>query len=312
MAERIPDLAAKIALLLKVMNLSRGRVAARLEVDKSLVGRWVSGAVQPTAHNLSKLTDLARSVRPDFNLLSWERPVDEFAATLGSGREAVPTGPADPVWCFVVARTSRQEVARDGDAYPGFYHIWRYALNNSGAIVRETLMIERHGDDLLIRETDGLNEHRGHAVLSRRQLYAIMEARERQDGMYFMVLNGVGTGRALLLDGIMLTVCSIRSLPPGATTVVLQRFADVDQDAAANEHRWAAEKEEARTVLLEGRARSLIPARILRAIENRVGLARSDGEIDTVLRLPVERSISMCETDGEAMRPFGELEPAAR
>mgnify|MGYP000007444798 CR=1 FL=1 len=38
----------------------RGRLAADLGVDKSVVGRWATGAVRPSDHNLSRLTALAR------------------------------------------------------------------------------------------------------------------------------------------------------------------------------------------------------------------------------------------------------------
>ena len=48
--------AAKLDLVLRALSLSRGRLAAALGVDKSLVGRWTSGAVTPSDHNLSRLT----------------------------------------------------------------------------------------------------------------------------------------------------------------------------------------------------------------------------------------------------------------
>lgn len=39
----------KLDLVLKALSLSRGRLAAQLGVDKSLAGRWASGAVTPSA-----------------------------------------------------------------------------------------------------------------------------------------------------------------------------------------------------------------------------------------------------------------------
>lgn len=115
-------------------------------------------------------------------------------------------------------------------------------------MVRSVIQIERRGDELRFRETDGLNEHRGHMILNRGQLYAIGEEEQRQDGMLFPILNGFGTGRALMLDGILLTVCSSRTRPPGATIVVLERLDDLSPDEVANELRWTELKGEALVV----------------------------------------------------------------
>lgn len=51
----------KLGLVLKSLSMSRGRLASELGVDKSLVGRWVSGTVTPSSHNLKNLTRLLMS-----------------------------------------------------------------------------------------------------------------------------------------------------------------------------------------------------------------------------------------------------------
>ena len=53
-----PHFHEKLDLILKALSMSRGRLAAELGVDKSLVGRWVSGVVHPSALNLENLTRL--------------------------------------------------------------------------------------------------------------------------------------------------------------------------------------------------------------------------------------------------------------
>lgn len=65
----------KLDLVLKALSLSRGRLAAQLGVDKSLAGRWASGAVTPSAHNLENLTRLVASHRPGFSLLDRSKSV---------------------------------------------------------------------------------------------------------------------------------------------------------------------------------------------------------------------------------------------
>ncbi len=69
--EPIRDLAAKLTLGLRAASLSRVELASRLGVDKSLVGRWLSGAVHPTEHNLTRLTALLNERLSDFSMADW-------------------------------------------------------------------------------------------------------------------------------------------------------------------------------------------------------------------------------------------------
>ena len=47
------DFARKLGLVLEALNLSRGRLAQTVGVDKSAVSRWVSGVQAPSDHNLA-------------------------------------------------------------------------------------------------------------------------------------------------------------------------------------------------------------------------------------------------------------------
>ena len=73
--------AKKLELVLKVLSMSRSRLAADLGVDKSVVGRWVSGAVQPSAHNLSLLSGLIAQHIPGFTTLDWDRGLPAFGGS---------------------------------------------------------------------------------------------------------------------------------------------------------------------------------------------------------------------------------------
>src|ERR1700704_4835313 len=81
--------AKKLELVLKVLSMSRARLAADLAVDKSVVGRWVSGAVQPSAHNLSLLSALIAEHIPGFTALDWDRSLAAFASLIGADLEAI-------------------------------------------------------------------------------------------------------------------------------------------------------------------------------------------------------------------------------
>src|SRR5437868_2451790 len=85
----------KLDLVLKALSMSRGRLAADLGVDKSLVGRWASGAVTPSAHNLENLTRLVAQRRAGFTMLDWDRDLDGLAQVFGV-EPAVARGPDKP------------------------------------------------------------------------------------------------------------------------------------------------------------------------------------------------------------------------
>ena len=118
MAEAFPE---KLSLVLKALSMSRARLAAELGVHKSVVGRWVSGAVAPSAHNLSRLSALIARQLPDFATLDWEWDLESFAARLRNqkattGRAAGARGGLPlPLIGQIIART-----AISGGAYEGF------------------------------------------------------------------------------------------------------------------------------------------------------------------------------------------------
>src|SRR5277367_4610821 len=89
----------KLALVLKALSISRGALAAELGIDKSVVGRWVAGRVQPTSHNLSRLSAYIGTRVDGFTTLDWERPISGLAPMLGASAEATrqAVGAADAV-----------------------------------------------------------------------------------------------------------------------------------------------------------------------------------------------------------------------
>jgi len=79
----IADFAHKFGLVLKACNLSRGRLAQAVGIDKSVVSRWASGVQAPTDNNLSLLTEAVGRHRPGFARADWELASQAFAARLG-------------------------------------------------------------------------------------------------------------------------------------------------------------------------------------------------------------------------------------
>lgn len=81
--EQVVELPEKLGLVLKALSLSRVALAQRLGVDKSLVGRWLSGAVHPTEDNLARLAALVAETIPAFRLADLYGGIGELASRLG-------------------------------------------------------------------------------------------------------------------------------------------------------------------------------------------------------------------------------------
>jgi TolB-like protein len=84
----VADFARKFELVLKTFNLSRGRLAQSLGVDKSVVSRWASGVQAPVDHNLALLTEAVARHKVDFSRSDWDLDTSAFKARLGLTKEA--------------------------------------------------------------------------------------------------------------------------------------------------------------------------------------------------------------------------------
>ena len=292
------DFAAKLRLALKTLTISNGRLAADLAVDKSLVGRWVSGRVTPSPHNLARLTRHL-AVRIDgFALLDWELSIGQFKARLAPGPAPRSAAPRD-IGDFPNARAqSLIEVQREGEAYPGLYAHFRKAFRNTGEILVELMIIWRDGDRLLFRSFDPSFSHTGEILIVRHQMFFVGEDDARADGLMFMIANGVGGRKAYRLDGVAVSVAGDRHRTPGACVSVMQRIADLDADATLPE----------RDLLLtictlmkaaydEGTVEAIAGPQVVGAITAIVGPRTDGGAVDHVLRAPLDRSLAASEVD---------------
>ena len=134
---------AKLELVLKALSISRGRLAADLGVDKSVVGRWVTGAVKPSSHNLSGLTALIAGRVSGFKTLDWDRSFADLANLMGADPSAVPGmashGPPGlplAIADHIIATTSLR-----GSAYEGFFKSTRPYVLQPGRFVHDHAMV---------------------------------------------------------------------------------------------------------------------------------------------------------------------------
>jgi adenylate cyclase len=160
----VPDFAHKFGLVLKAGNLSRGRVAQAVGIDKSVVSRWASGVQAPTDHNLSLLTEaVARHIK-GFTRVDWD--LDSVAFTLRIGVEAsaapaplpLPDKPSIAVLPFAnLAGGAGQDYFADGiaediiTALSRFRSLFVIARNSSFGYRGHAVDIKRVGSELGVR-----------------------------------------------------------------------------------------------------------------------------------------------------------------
>lgn len=289
------NFAARLDLALKALSIGRGRLAADIGVDKSMVSRWLSGGARPSAHNVERLTRLIAGHCPGFSLLDWESDIDGFNRRLGlaagadsgpvvmpplSGRKCHPG-----VLPFGSLDAAALETARRAPAYVGRWHVTRLSGSGEMKAYREYAMIRPDGNGL--RFEHYFNNHwlMGWLIVSEGTLYSFVS--DSGDGSYaYYCLHGVVGPRAQRLDGVATSVGGHRATTPFSQVVVLERVGDLDGDAA--DDAWGAEgMANWGEIALD----SLTPE-LRTAIAPDFGPAVVTNGGEAVLRVPMERSLT--------------------
>jgi hypothetical protein len=231
----------KLELALKRLSMSRARLAADLSVDKSVVGRWVTGAVRPSGHNLSRLSALLAVRIPGFSALDWDRDLAGFAEALGADLDAVPetrrAGP--PALQLPLMEQFLASTAVRGKAYEGIFRTTRPYVLAPGRFVHDHGMI-RMGDDGLLTLKIGVGGTivEGWMLPFGNQLFAI-SVDITSGALLFGIFNGVSGPRADVVDGLCLTPAQDAGRTPIAHAMVFERVCDLTGDRAADDARFA-------------------------------------------------------------------------
>jgi transcriptional regulator with XRE-family HTH domain len=230
----------RLTLALKALSMSRGRLAAELEVDKSLVGRWASGTVRPSSHNLERLTRLLADKLPGLTLLDWEREPADFAALFGVDPvirpSERPSGLELPAETLDAAYGSTR---LRGDAYEGFWRATHPAVIAPGRFFHEHGMIRRNDAGLLGFEVGGPDvRYVGSLLPIEGQVFVIATDTVRHLPCY-MIFNIVTMPKIILMDGILLTAGNAMR-NPSAYPIVMERIGDLTGDKDADDAHAAA------------------------------------------------------------------------
>lgn len=239
-----PSFAEKLDLVLKALSMSRGRLAAELGVDKSLVGRWASGAVTPSAHNLENLTRLVAGKRDGFTMLDWDRDIQGLALVFGvdakvngNGHQAKSNGHAGglPLPGLDLVRMVTE---RRAATYEGFWRSTRPSIAMPGKLFHDYGMIRCEEDGLLTFRMGGSGLlFDGWMLPVEGQLFAILFDTVGQTPV-FLIFNGVSLHKAVQLDGLILAAALNAARTPSAYPVVLERMGDLTGHREVDDERF--------------------------------------------------------------------------
>jgi hypothetical protein len=231
----------KLELVLKVFSMSRAQLAATLAVDKSLVGRWVAGAVTPSAHNMANLTRFVAGKRAGFTMLDWDQEMDGFAAFFGVRRPKHVAAPAaDPLdgLPLLIMDQIRAATAFRASDLECFFRTTRPSQAMPGYFLHDQGMLRMDANGLLevrmgVRET----AYRGWLLPVGGQFFCI--ATDGATGaLIFALFSFAPPGRIQRLDGI--TLGRIDTAQPGivAAPIVLDRIGELSGDREADDRRY--------------------------------------------------------------------------
>jgi hypothetical protein len=230
---------AKLQLALKILSMSRSQLAADVGVDKSVAGRWVSGAVKPSAHNLSQLTAMIARRAPGFTILDWDRDLESLAQRLGADASPLAGAARSPVGLPLESLPQiLSTTALRGPGYEGFFRSTRLYAVGQGMAIHDHGIVRLDGSGLLrlTMATAGVYTD-AWMLLLHNQVYVI--GVERATGTpVFGIFHGTGGLVATVLDGLTLSSVHDVGRTPTASPIVLHRIGDLTGDRARDDARF--------------------------------------------------------------------------
>lgn len=261
------DFAAKLVLVMRALSVSRGELAAAIAVDKSLVGRWASGAVSPSDYSLARLSRFVAERHGSFSMADWDRPLDEIGRALGvttamAGASVPPPLPGFPPAFLDEAR--RMSATR-GKGYEGFWRTSRPSVIMPGTIFRDHGMIRLDANGFLgVRMGGAGMMFEGVILPGEGNLYAVF-FNSVSAAPYFLIAKGVHLPRAETIEGLLLLSALDPLQTPAAVPIVLERIGDLSGDEAADDA-VCAELIQRTPVAAEGEVSPEIKARLMRDV----------------------------------------------
>jgi len=230
----------KLELAIKRLSLSRAGLAAAVAVDKSVAGRWVSGKVQPSAHNLARISKLIAEEVPEFSMLDWDRDYDDFAAYLGGSVKSNNTN-SNTLWPLLPPKMSAEATyaaKTHTHAYEGIWRTTRLSSDVPGRFLHDVALVKRDENGFLSFNSgvEG-TYYAGSGILVNQKIY-YFGANEEFGTISMGILNGVPRGRADVMDGALLTTLLDAGASPAASGIHMERISNLTDDDDADEAKF--------------------------------------------------------------------------
>lgn len=293
----------KLKLAMGRTNLSRAQLAQTLGMDKSVIARWLSGALRPGDHSLAQLSAILGRGIAGFSRADWDRAPADFADRLGLAPSAQPAATAAPGFRITGLKAPRQAVLEE--PYLGFWVGFMQSVRNRGTIALNSLYFWAEEDGMRCRFTEGRFWGEGPAFAGVGRMQCFWEQAPANDRICAMLFNGVFAYDQIMMEGLSLSAAGDATGTPGCVPMLFFRVGDADTYAALGG------LEGVRTVLArENAARApegadarapladLAPAALLALLQPVVGTPRGDGGFDHILRAPAARAQAALEAVG--------------
>lgn len=287
--------AARLRLILKVLTISRGQLAALLQVDKSVISRWLSGANVPSDHNLARLTTIIAQRIPGFTMLDWEAADVDLLSRLGVDSEigvgvsVTPPFVVDEETGFPLMErlpalaTSMHETLALGSRYLGLWRSWMPTVGLPDAFHCEHVVIRSEGA-WLSGDAVALSYRKPVVgLIANGQLILILS-----DANYYIVrlFNRADGPIVDQVDGLMLAAASLPHQAPTACRVLMQRILPADAGRAVVEEKLEELQGERRLLTAQD-----LPPELLDHLVPTVGLAAAAAGGERLLRADVTKAL---------------------
>lgn len=291
---RSGNFAGKLEVVMKALSLSRGRLAADLGVDKSVVARWATGTVTPSEHNLAALTAFVAARQPGFSMLDWDRSPDALVALFGGQVAGPAAAPGDPLgYPPAMIEQVRAATERRGGAYEGFWRTTRPSMLMKHRFFHDRGMIRREPNGLLSIQFGGAGLlFTGWMLPAEGQLFVTVYDTVGYTPI-FLILNGVPLPKASMLDGLVMGAALNAARSPSAYPIIMERIGDLSGEREADDAR-CAELLKQDPLAPEGE----VPGHIERYLVRDLGPEAEKKGGDLFLMAPVATSLSRGETAG--------------
>ncbi len=232
-APGIPDFTAKLALVLDRLCWSRGQLAQKAGVDKSVALRWAAGHVTPGEASLVSLTAAIRAELPGFARADWQLPTAQFGERLIAAAQP----PGGPVLAQAARTLYPRAMAAGGGApvelasrYTGCWLLLQAGGTADRPEVTGSLARIAPRDGMLWMETEsgpgGTWRAAGPVFPQHRLLQTTLE--EENGALAFGLLWGAAEGRAMVLDGLAAATASALRGPAVAARLIALRLEEAE------------------------------------------------------------------------------------